>query len=465
MNRPFSARFPSLVVAASLGLALLCGLFGSALAHPLGNFTINRYVRLAPGQGEVQALYIVDMAEMPTHAERNAIDLDDDGLLSPMEIANYRDHKSAELADNLVLTADGLVVPWHVADAQLTFPAGQAGLPTLRLTLALTAKLPAEEVLTLDYHDRNFADRIGWQEVVVQPGSGVRLLESTAPETDVSRQLTDYPQDLLNDPPQVRSATVRLAVSGAVSGAVRAPAIAAAAMAPAGIVRPSDPFADLVTIPDLAPLAVALALAAAVGWGAVHALSPGHGKTIVAAYLVGTRGTARHAMFLGLTTTVTHTAGVFALGFVTLALSRFILPEQLYPWMSTLSGVLVLVIGLTMIRDRLRLSRRPTADGHAHGHEWHTVTVTSTVMTMHDHGHAHAQVDGHHGDGELHAHDSAQLHEHRTATGMRTATGIRTCRRAPMAGPLHGVVCWYWASPAGSCPARPRWCSCSAPSA
>jgi ABC-type nickel/cobalt efflux system permease component RcnA len=107
-------------------------------------------------------------------------------------------------------------------------------------------------------------------------------------------------------------------------------------------------------------------LAAALFWGAAHALSPGHGKTIVTAYLVGQRGTARHAGLLGLIVTVTHTVGVFALGLVTLALSQFIVPERLYPWLNLASGLLVVGIGASVLRARLR--RRAQAHHH-HRHE------------------------------------------------------------------------------------------------
>jgi ABC-type nickel/cobalt efflux system permease component RcnA len=115
-----------------------------------------------------------------------------------------------------------------------------------------------------------------------------------------------------------------------------------------------------------------LLLAAAFGWGMLHALSPGHGKAMVAAYLVGTRGTARHAVGLGLTVTVTHTAGVVALGIVALGLSAVILPEQLYPWLNLVSGLLVVAVGVGVLRARLRHAR-----AHAHHHHHH------------DHHHAH----------------------------------------------------------------------------
>jgi len=96
-----------------------------------------------------------------------------------------------------------------------------------------------------------------------------------------------------------------------------------------------------------------------------HALSPGHGKTIVAAYLVGRRGTPWHAAALGAIVTATHTIGVFALGLVTLALSAFIVPEQLYPWLNLVSGVLVVAIGATVFRSRFR-HRGHTHDHHSH---------------------------------------------------------------------------------------------------
>ena len=113
-------------------------------------------------------------------------------------------------------------------------------------------------------------------------------------------------------------------------------------------------------------------LAAAFGWGALHALSPGHGKAMVAAYLVGTRGRPRHAVALGATVTVTHTIGVFALGVVTLALSQYVLPEDLYPWLTLTSGLLVVTVGLGVLRARPAGRRRH--DHHHHHHHEHDLS-------------------------------------------------------------------------------------------
>ena len=291
----------------------------------------------------------------------------------------------------------------------MSFPAGQAGLPTLRLEVtAYTAALRAGEH-DVHYLDRNYGDRLGWQEIVAGAGRGATLARASVPAQDRSQALTTYPQDLLNDPPRVSEATLvwqAAAGSGAAADdtAVKAPAAAAAGIGtgitPARSGRPSDPFADLIAIPQLGLGAVLLALAAALGWGALHAMSPGHGKTLVAAYLVGAHGTARHALFLGLTTTITHTAGVFAFGFVTLALSRYVLPEQLYPWLSAVSGILVVVIGLSLARRRLfgGVNHHTHDRHHDHLHDHN-----------HDHGHDH---DHEHTHGHDHEHDQEHTHAH-----------------------------------------------------
>ena len=128
-------------------------------------------------------------------------------------------------------------------------------------------------------------------------------------------------------------------------------------------------------------------LAVAFGLGAIHALSPGHGKTIVAAYLVGSRGTPKHAIFLGGMVTFTHTISVFFLGLTTLFLSRYVLPEKIYPVLGAISGISIVWIGATLFFRRLRNARH----GHAHHHHHH----------HHDHDGALAHD---HGDGHVHSH-------------------------------------------------------------
>ncbi|MBV9742828.1 MAG: sulfite exporter TauE/SafE family protein [Acidobacteriia bacterium] len=144
---------------------------------------------------------------------------------------------------------------------------------------------------------------------------------------------------------------------------------------------------------DLGWTTILIGMIVAFGLGAVHALSPGHGKTIVAAYLVGTRGTPAHAVFLGAMVTFTHTISVFLLGFATLFLSRFILPEKIYPVLGVISGVSIVWIGGLLLHKRLRLARmHPHA--HTHNHDHHH---------LHDHVHSHAH-DHHHDHSHSHSH-------------------------------------------------------------
>jgi ABC-type nickel/cobalt efflux system permease component RcnA len=113
-----------------------------------------------------------------------------------------------------------------------------------------------------------------------------------------------------------------------------------------------------------------LGMLAAFAFGAVHALSPGHGKTLVAAYLVGSRGTPRHAVFLGLMVTFTHTISVFALGLVTLYLSRFVLPESITPVLGAVSGVTIVWVGAALLYRRTvgRAGAPPSTElAHHHG--------------------------------------------------------------------------------------------------
>ncbi|TMA81772.1 MAG: high frequency lysogenization protein HflD [Deltaproteobacteria bacterium] len=125
--------------------------------------------------------------------------------------------------------------------------------------------------------------------------------------------------------------------------------------------------------------------------GALHALSPGHGKTIVGAYLVGARGTARHALFLGLVVTATHTLGVYALGLVTLTASHYIVPERLFPWLGAASGLLVLGLGASLATTRLEAARGGHDHSHEHGHD----------HGHHHHGHGHSHVHADAGEGAL----------------------------------------------------------------
>lgn len=341
-----------------IGLLLLLLMAQTAAAHPLGNFTVSRYSRLAIEPAEVHLLYVVDMAEIPAFQERQLIDANGDGDISPPEQAQYLQAQSAQLAQNLHLVLNGKAVDWRRQTSDLTFPPGQADLPTLRLEITLTAVLPPANALwQAEYRDENYPGRLGWQEIVVQADSGIQLLASSVPQQDATDALRQYPADLLAAPLAVNSARFQFAPAGLAAEAASMDTAVAGTQPANGANAENrsgrDAFASLLTRTLDTPGAIAAALLLAAGLGAAHALTPGHGKTIVGAYLVGSRGTIKHALFLGLTTTVTHTAGVFGLGLLVLFASRTILPERLYPWLGVASGLLVVLIGVSLCRQRL----------------------------------------------------------------------------------------------------------------
>src|ERR1700676_1107635 len=172
----------------------------------------------------------------------------------------------------------------------------------------------------------------------------------------------------------------------------------------AGSAPQQDALARLLHQPEITPWMVAAAIGVAFVLGAAHALTPGHGKTIVAAYLVGSRGTLKHAAFLGAMVTFTHTVSVFLLGMATLFLFQYVVPENITRVLGAISGLSIVAIGAWMLYKRLR------GTGHTHTHD-HT----------HDHPHDHDHHDHHdhphdhpheHGHGHDHGHDHGHTHEH-----------------------------------------------------
>ncbi len=387
-----------------LGVVLLFTFPALVWGHPLGNFSVNRYSRLEVAAEQIDLFYVLDMAEIPTFQERaEVIDRDRDERISSAEEAHYLAHKVAALHGNLHLLVDGSPVPLELQSKQLEFVEGQGGLLTLRLTAHLVAQLPATKgTREVHYRDENEPERLGWREIVVQPSPGAELISSSVPSEDLTQELRRYPSDLLQSPLSMKEARFSFKI-GLPATTARTNASSLGATTDE---LTTDQFAALVNQGDLGWGALLLALVAAFGWGAAHALTPGHGKTIVAAYLVGSRGTTRHALFLGLTTTITHTAGVFALGFITLFLSRYILPEQLYPWLGVLSGLLVVGIGFSLFSQRLRAVRQPhTVHDHHHDH-------AHDHLHEHDHSHDHSHDHPHHHDHPFtHTHDG-HTHSH-----------------------------------------------------
>jgi nickel/cobalt exporter len=407
------------VLAVLAAVLVVAGATGAA-AHPLGNFTVNTSSGLRVGPERLAVDYLVDMAEIPAFQARQAIDTDHDDRVATPEAAAWRTRECPRLAAGLHTTLDGRPVPLTVTGSTLTFPEGVGGLQTLRLECALTAPLPAGSVpgrspatpppaggakaRTLTFTDTNHEGRVGWREVTAV-GDRATLESADVPTTSASARLTAYPADELGSPLDQRTATLRFhaggpAAAGAGAGAARehpasrceAPRRGSVAnrdercsrssTAPAaprgGVDRATAAFTALVGERSRSPGFALVALLLAVALGAAHALAPGHGKTVMAAYLVGLRGTPRQAATIGATITCTHTAGVLVLGLV-LTTSRAVASERVYPFLGLGSGLLLTAVGVGL------LLRART--GHHHPHP-------------HDHGHQHP-------------------HDHGTASGAR----------------------------------------------
>ena len=356
----------------------------AADAHPLGNFTINRYSRVEPSGNRLYVLYVLDMAEIPTFQAKPDVEAKGE--------AAYATALAASLAKHVQATIGDRPVELRPVEHVLAFPPGQASLRTTRLEVLLSSP-PLVRGGALRYADHNYAGRIGWKEIVVQSSSGAHVTGSSAPTTSISHELLSYPKNLLQSPLDVTEAHAEI-TPGTGDGSPPTLIPRSVLDQRVGVRAVSDGgFASLITKDHLSVGVVLISLAVALFWGAAHALSPGHGKSIVAAYLVGQRGTPRHAVLLGLTVTVTHTLGVFGLGLVTLLLSQFIVPDTLYPWLNLIAGMMVVAIGASVMRSRLRRRRARAAHVHHHHDHDHAHPHTHDHDHGHEHGHTHAPPD------------------------------------------------------------------------
>jgi ABC-type nickel/cobalt efflux system permease component RcnA len=397
-------------------LVLIAGLLMIAprnvLAHPMGNFSISHYAAIHIERENVELHYVVDMAEIPTYQE-----IQRTGIVAQegdSSLVLYLIQESAALGEGLFVEIDGQQVELRAIDHSVLFTPGAGGLPTMKLAFVYRAQIEnnsRDAAHGVHYLDRNFAGHSGWKEIIITQGDGVSLVSSSAPAADRSAQLSNYPTDLLNSPPQdleaaaafslrplasAPVATSKLIVTSemaSTSGPVHraelpvteksaaTPAVKLGAgqgrstevrdLASSSTIQleankqmtPRSKFTELVSTRNMSFWFLFTAAMIAAGLGALHALEPGHGKTIVAAYLVGSRGTPRHAVLLGLIVTAAHTAGVYLLGVVTLYASRWIVPEQLYPWLGITSGLMIAGLALYLFL------RAWTGEAADHSHE------------------------------------------------------------------------------------------------
>ncbi len=393
-----------------LALALSTSLGG----HPMGNFSVNHYARLHFDRQGAQLTYVLDLAEIPTFqlTQQWGIDWKDQDALT---------RKSREQAEewltNVSLTQAGRPVQLHVRSITPKATDGAAGMPVLRIAVVADADLTAGEV---SYEDRNFAGRAGWKEIVVDHDAHAQLSSSTQTAKDLSGALTRYPADPGIQPPQDLSARVvwapltQTAPPPAATASEPVPPPAAAFATPAftaqqptapGTVVAGDYLSRLLQKKNLGWSLILAGMLAAFGLGSVHAMSPGHGKTIVAAYLVGSRGTLRHAGLLGLVVTFTHTFTVFLLGIGVLFFQQYVVPEKIVPVLGGISGLSIVGVGAMLLyRRATALMSHSHSHDHAHAHHHHSHAAGIT----HSHG------------GHTHTHDVPE----KVTVGSLVALGI-----------------------------------------
>ncbi|HJX08586.1 MAG TPA: sulfite exporter TauE/SafE family protein [Actinomycetota bacterium] len=354
---------------------------GAAQAHPLGNFTVNLYDGLTVRTGGIDVDYVVDMAEIPAFEEKQSIDANGDGTLDQPETVAYVDNTCERLADGVTVAVADAPVPIRPAGTgTITFPPGAGGLSTLRLECPMHGRVTVHEGQPVTYRDGNFPGRIGWHEITVV-GDRLAVLDSDAPAASASTRLTSYPANLLQSPLDQRTASFR--VGGATDVAAAPVTDTIAPITRDFGDRLTGAFAGLVTTGGSTPLLWVLALATAFAIGGIHALGPGHGKTLMAAYLVGSDARPRQVVAVGAAVSVMHTASVVVLGLAVLLAGQAFTPEVAYRWTTIASGAVVAGLGLYLAVTRVRNARRArTHDlAHAHGHD-------------HEHGHTHDRPAG-----------------------------------------------------------------------
>ena len=398
----------------SLLFAVLCLCLPSAHAHPMGNFSINHYSEIRVDAGKIELTYLIDEAEIPTYQilQENTLV----AQASDPSIAPYLKQQAAALASHLTLAVNGQTLHLELETENVIFPPGAGGLPTMKMGFVYAARRPAASAspLRVVFRDDNFPGHSGWKEIVIRSGPGVTLEGSSAFSTDRSGQLSNYPTDLLNSPPQDLQAEFVADVKAAIpvaDGVItphhpvlrpkpyseprstapmqqHRPVTQPSPSGPSTIARPEKPseanlilrpnaiatprsrFTQLLSAPKVGFWFLLTSALIAAGLGALHALEPGHGKTIVAAYLVGSRGTSRHAVILGLLVTAAHTFGVYLLGFLVLFAARYVVPEQLYPWLNVASGVIIIgLAGYMLLRACAGSLANEEAPGHTHWYQ------------------------------------------------------------------------------------------------
>lgn len=416
-----------------------------ALAHPLGNFSVNHLNQLRFSADAIIDDVVVDTAEIPTAQADSIVDADGDGTASVSELAAHGATGCNEFAAAAELVVDGRPVPFSVDSSRFTYEVGQAGLPTSRLECRLSGSVDLTAARSVRFSDSYLTDRVGWKEVTAV-ADGVSLLDSPVPRASVTEGLRQYPTDLLSSPLDVRDATFEVRPGAGAStpseqASVDDPRVGLANVSTgffsSTLERIQGTFDDLIGRRDLTLGVGLLAIGLALVLGASHAVLPGHGKTVMAAYIAGRQGSVKDAVIVGATVTGTHTGGVLLLG-LALTVSTSLAGETVLGYLGVTSGLLVAALGLGLLIAAIR-HRRTGMFGHGHTHAYDLGHSHSHDDHGHS-GHSHSHDDhGHSHHGHSHADHSHGEHGH-AEHGHAEHSGERSPAMATAVGPSAGAV-------------------------
>lgn len=352
-----------MLVGSAMVAAFLLGLAPQAHAHPIGNFTLNLYSGIQVQPGRVHIDYVLEMAEISTQEQKPGMDLDEDGEISQDERESWADRASTQIGTNLTMIANGQQVALQLVDSTLRFRTGQGGLDLLYMEATFEGELPDSGEVR--YTDANYTTRPGWREIAVAAGPGMAIVAATVPDHTLSDELQSYPSELAADPLNVRDTVFSFQPSDApVEQTDPSGTGSSGSSSPAG----SGGFADLLATSS-SDRAIGLLLVLAFGFGFLHALGPGHGKTIMAASTLSGSVRLRQALFLGGVVALMHCATVVGLGAIAYAASRTISSERVYSGLKLFTALIVLIVGAVMLVVRWR--QRHAVDDHGHEHRGH----------------------------------------------------------------------------------------------
>ncbi len=390
-------------------------------AHPMGNFSVSHFTKFDINKKTVNITYVLDLAEIPTYQLMRDWNLDPsaDAKIPQSTLDEKASAQAGQWLKNLDFSSNSTRLRPTLINTTIKRSAGAGGMEVSRIESTLRLdNVPGK----LSFEDRNYPDRAGWKEIVITSSGKTPILQASQSGTDRSKALTEYPADPTLTPPQDLRANMEWHVEAPVTVTkivpIEQPAAPPIDATPkpkpvAGEVTRGDYLSRMLSQHDIPFNIMLIGIAVAFAFGALHAKSPGHGKTMVAAYLVGSKGTMKQAAFLGGMVTLTHTISVFILGLVTLAFAKYLAPEKLVTWLGVASGISIVLIGATLFYKRLRTLREARAhqQAHAHAHA-HGLPHTHDHAEAHVHTHTHDHHDHAHAHGLTHTHDDQHHHAH-----------------------------------------------------